>query len=119
MLGRFFSRRAIDIVIAVMVVVVGASWWLWSHRSASKSRQDTAETASVAPAADGGITLSAAQLYAQGVETAAIEAATRLPVPGLPAQATAPLAASAQVVAPYAGVVTRILVDEGVTVRKG
>jgi multidrug efflux pump subunit AcrA (membrane-fusion protein) len=56
---------------------------------------------------------------ALGVATAAADTATQLPVPGLPAQAAAPLAASAQVSAPYAGVVTRILVDEGALVRQG
>ena len=77
------------------------------------------EAPAISPAADGRITLDVAQLRALGVATAAVETATQLPVPGLPAQAAAPLAASAQVSAPYAGVVTRILVDEGAFVRQG
>ena len=42
-----------------------------------------------------------------------------IPLDGLPAQTVAPLSASAQVVAPYGGVVTRVLVDEGAAVRQG
>jgi RND family efflux transporter MFP subunit len=116
MLGSFFSRRVI-VALAVVAIALGLGWWL-SHRATPETRQ-AAESASAAPAADGSVALSAAQLRAQGVETAAIGAAAQLPVPGLPAQAVAPLLASAQVVAPYAGVVTRILVDEGATVRQG
>jgi len=112
------QRSAIPRVAAIVVtlaVVAGASWWMLSR----PAKEPMTEAPAISPAADGRITLDVAQLRALGVATAAVETATQLPVPGLPAQAAAPLAASAQVSAPYAGVVTRILVDEGAFVRQG
>jgi RND family efflux transporter MFP subunit len=111
------QRFAIPGVAAAMVLAVaaGAGWWMLSR----PAKESAAETPATAPAADGHITLGVAQQRALGVATAAADTATQLPVPGLPAQAAAPLAASAQVSAPYAGVVTRILVDEGALVRQG
>jgi RND family efflux transporter MFP subunit len=101
---------------AAALLAAGALGWMGLHRAAPEPGP-VAANAQVA--ADGGISLNAAQLEAQGVETATVEAAAQLPVTGLPAQAAAPLSASAQVVAPYGGVVTRILVDEGAPVRRG
>lgn len=102
------QRFAIPGVAAAMALAVaaGAGWWMLSR----PAKESAAETPATAPAADGHITLGVAQQRALGVATAAADTATQLPVPGLPAQAAAPLAASAQVSAPYAGVVTRILV---------
>ena len=42
-----------------------------------------------------------------------------VPVTGLPAEAMSPLATTTQVTVPFAGVVTRVLVDEGEQVRRG
>ncbi|AEB83373.1 efflux transporter, RND family, MFP subunit [Alicycliphilus denitrificans K601] len=107
------SRVAAAVVI--VAVAAGAGWWVLSR----PAKESVAQAPAMIPAADGHITLGVAQLRALGVATAAADTATQLPVPGLPAQAAAPLAASAQVSAPYAGVVTRILVDEGAFVRQG
>jgi RND family efflux transporter MFP subunit len=114
------TRTWIKTAIAAAVLsAVGAGWWMWSHPSASAPGPNAADAAGAQSAANGSVSLSAAQLVAQGIQTAAVEAAAQLPVTGLPAQAAAPLTASAQVVAPYGGVVTRILVDEGTMVRQG
>ena len=67
----------------------------------------------------GRITLSAAQLKNLGITQAVAKAASVVPITGLPAQITAPLAASTEVTVPYAGVVTQVLVDEGAQVQRG
>ena len=121
--GSISGNRTVYVATAVVLAVAvaaGGGWWAYSRSSASGAdAPQSADGGRVAPTADGGVTLSQAQLRAQGIEAAAISAATQLPVPGLPAQAMAPLGASTLVAAPYAGVVTRILVDEGSTVRQG
>lgn len=71
------------------------------------------------PDAQGRIQLSAAQQGNLGITVAKTVAAAEVPVTGLPAQVTAPLSASAEVTLPYAGVITRVLVDEGQQVRRG
>ena len=85
------------------------------------SASNDAAPAEAAPRADaqGRIRLSAAQIANLGIQRAPAMAADSVPVTGLPAEVTVPLASSAQVTLPYAGVVTRVLVDEGETVRRG
>ncbi len=79
------------------------------------------EAASTVPKADaeGRVSLSATQREALGIRTVDAEPAAYVPVTGLPAEAMPPLAASTQVTVPFAGVVTRVLVDEGESVRRG
>ncbi|MCD7100369.1 efflux RND transporter periplasmic adaptor subunit [Stenotrophomonas sp. MMGLT7] len=108
------SHRLRWLAAAAAVLVAVLAWWLWP----SAPQDAPAEAAPVA-AADGSIELSEQQLRAQGIAGEAVAAATSIPLPGLPAQAAAPLDASARVTVPYAGVVTRILVDEGASVRRG
>jgi RND family efflux transporter MFP subunit len=85
------------------------------------SASNDAAPAESAPQADaqGRIRLSAAQIANLGIQRAPAVAADSVPVTGLPAEVTVPLASSAQVTLPYAGVVTRVLVDEGERVRRG
>ncbi len=82
---------------------------------------DEAAPAEAAPQADaqGRIRLTAAQATNLGIQQTPAEAIDSVPVTGLPAEVTVPLASSAQVTMPYAGVVTRVLVDEGESVRRG
>jgi RND family efflux transporter MFP subunit len=63
------------------------------------------------------VQLSPAQRDALGIDVVAAVAAQAVPITGLPAEVMAPLASSTQVSVPYSGVVTRVLVDEGETVR--
>lgn len=88
--------------------------------TACGSSNDAAPT-EAAPRADaqGRIRLSAAQTANLGIQRTPAVAADSVPVTGLPAEVTVPLASSAQVTMPYAGVVTRVLVDEGESVRRG
>lgn len=106
-------------IIVAVLAVAGYAWWAWSALQTPAANQDSSEAAVLRPAAGGGVLLNVAQLRAQGVEIASVKEAAVIPVEGLPAQTVAPLSASAQVVAPYGGVVTRVLVDEGATVRRG
>jgi RND family efflux transporter MFP subunit len=80
---------------------------------------EAASPASPTADAQGRIRLSPAQLANLGIRSAPAQAAQAAPLTGLPAEVTVPLASSAQVSMPYAGVVTRVLVDEGETVRRG
>lgn len=82
---------------------------------------DPAADAALAPRADaeGRIRLSAAQAANLGLREVPATAADAVPVAGLPAEVTMPLASSTQVTLPYAGVVTRVLVDEGEQVQRG
>lgn len=106
---------------AVFAAAVAAGYGVWtaSTRPAAVTSSSTAQVPNAQAAPDGRVVLNAAQLRAQDLETAAIATTSVLSVDGLMAQAMVPLAASAQVVAPYGGVVTRLLVDEGTPVRQG
>ena len=88
--------------------------------TACSASNDAAPT-EAAPQADaqGRIRLSAAQAANLGIQRTPAVTADSVPVTGLPAEVTVPLASSAQVTMPYAGVVTRVLVDEGESVRRG
>ncbi len=107
-------RRRWPWLAALAVIVAALAWWLWP-----KAPAEAPAEAPPALAADGSLGLSDEQIRTQGIVAEAVTAASTIPVPGLPAEATAPFDASARVVVPYAGVVTRLAVDEGATVRKG
>ncbi|HEY8326911.1 MAG TPA: efflux RND transporter periplasmic adaptor subunit, partial [Rhodanobacter sp.] len=109
---RLVWLAAAAVLAAALLAILAVRLW-------PSSAPQTASEVAQKPAADGSIELSDSQIRSQSIASAAVAAATQLPLPGLPAQAAAPLEASAQVAVPYAGVVTRILVDEGGTVRKG
>ena len=96
------------------VAVTLLAWWLWPHGA-------EAPAASVAPTADaqGRVRLTQEQERNLGIRIERSRAATDVPVTGLPAEAMPPLATSSQVTVPFAGVVTRVLVDEGEHVRRG
>lgn len=109
---RLLVRPAPLIVIAV--VLLGA-WWLFDR--------DEVPQAAAAPEAtvdeNGALKLDSVQTQALGLETQAAQAATTMPISGLPAEVAPPLHSSARVAAPYGGIVTRILHDEGDVVAAG
>ena len=104
-------------IAAVLAAAVAAGYGVWRATTSPAPVDRTAPAAQIA--VDGGLVLSADQFRAQGLETSAVTATNTVAVDGLMAQAMLPLAARAQVVAPYGGVVTRLLVDEGALVRQG
>lgn len=110
--GRSLLTRRVLLVVIPLLLTGLLALWLWPAPPAP----------SVAPsrdAASGPLTLTAAQMAAQGIASQPVAAAETYPLPGLAAEASAPLDASARVVVPYAGVVTRLLVDEGAMVERG
>lgn len=109
----------IAITILAVVIAAGSAWWLSSLHRPPVYDSGAESRSKLQPASNGSVSLSTVQLRAQGIEYSEITEATELPVNGLPAQAIAALASSAQVVAPYAGVVVRILLDEGATAGQG
>jgi RND family efflux transporter MFP subunit len=117
-LSRFIPGKRLGIFIAICAVTIGTLWW-FNGRKLSTPDTAPGQEESTSINKDGSVTLLKSQLEAQNIETAPVEDATYFPVPGLPAQAIAPLESSTQVTAPYAGVVTRILVDAGASVQQG
>lgn len=111
------------LVAAPLAVLAALAWWLWPAPSADAPPSAPAPTATTAaatgPAATEPLTLTAEQIAAQGIVTGTTAAAETYPLAGLAAEASPPLDASARVVVPYAGVVTRLLVDEGAMVERG
>ena len=107
---------ALSVVSVAVLAAAGYGLWAWTTQQTTVADKDASEAAAQLNA--GGVHLNAAQLRAQDVETALVKDAAVIPLDGLPAQTVAPLSASAQVVAPYGGVVTRVLVDEGAAVRQ-
>lgn len=101
-------------IIAIVIVALGG-WFAFAREPAP---QPTAASETVV-AANGGVTLDSAQTGALGLQTEAAVAVTTMPISGLPAEVAPPLHSSARIAAPYAGVVTRILRDEGDVVAKG
>jgi cobalt-zinc-cadmium efflux system membrane fusion protein len=110
---RLPSRPAGSIIVIAIVALGG--WFLFGREHAP---QATAAPETVVDA-KGGLTLDSAQTGALGLQTEAAAAAATLPISGLPAEVAPPLHSSARIAAPYAGVVTRILRDEGDVVAKG
>lgn len=66
-----------------------------------------------------GVRLDTLQVDSLGIESEPAEATTEVALTGLPAEAMPPLDASTQVTVPYAGIVIRLLADEGERVRRG
>lgn len=99
-----------------IAAVAGAllAWWLWPQGADAP----TSETP-VSTDAQGRVRLTRQQERNLGIRTERSRAATDVPVTGLPAEAMSPLATTTQVTVPFAGVVTRVLVDEGEQVRRG
>ena len=108
---------ALSAIGVTALATAGYGWWAWTTQQTTVADKDASEA--VAQPNAGGVRLNSSQLRAQGVETALVKDAAVIPLDGLPAQTVAPLSTSAQVVAPYGGVVTRVLVDEGASVRQG
>ncbi len=107
------SRPARSIVAIAVLALIG--WFLFNREHAP---QATAAPESVVDA-KGRLKLDSVQAGALGLETEPAVTANALPISGLPAEVAAPLHSSARIAAPYAGVVTRILRDEGDAVKKG
>jgi cobalt-zinc-cadmium efflux system membrane fusion protein len=109
---RPFFRPAPIVLIAVVLV---AGWILFNR--------DGAPPATAAPEAtvdaNGALKLDPKQTEALGLQTAEATAATTMPISGLAAEVAPPLHSSARVAVPYAGIVTRILRDEGDVVEAG
>jgi len=110
---RLPSRPALSIIVIAIVLFGG---WLLLGREPAPQSTPVSETV---VDANGGLTLDSVQTGALGLQTEVAVAATSLPLSGLPAEVAPPLHSSARVAAPYAGVVTRILRDEGDVVAKG
>ncbi|WP_129643169.1 efflux RND transporter periplasmic adaptor subunit [Peristeroidobacter agariperforans] len=110
---RLSSRPARSIIVIAIVALGG--WFLFDREHAPQAT--TASEAAVDE--NGGVTLDSVQTGALGLQTEAAVAATTMPISGLPAEVAPPLDSSARIAAPYAGVVTRILRDEGDVVAKG
>ena len=107
MLSRI-SRSARSIVIVVVVLVLGG-WYFLSRPQGTQANDAAAASADER----GELRLNKDQVEALGLQTAQAVVATALPIAGLPAEVTPPLNSSARVVAPYGGVVTRIIRDDG------
>lgn len=109
--GRPLLVRRMLLVAVPLLLIAVLVVWLWPT--------PTTPPTAAASAANGPLVLTAEQMAAQGIASQAVVAAGTYPLPGLAAEASAPLDASARVVVPYAGVVTRLLVDEGAMVERG
>lgn len=110
--GRPLLVRRILLVAVPLLVIALLAVWLWPTPALPPSAPATASTS-------GPLVLTAEQIAAQGIASQPVAAAETYPLPGLAAEASTPLDASARVVVPYAGVVTRLLVDEGAMVERG
>ena len=109
--GRPLLARRMLLVAVPLLLIAVLVVWLWPTPATPPP--------AAASAANGPLVLTAEQIAAQGIASQAVVAAGTYPLPGLAAEASAPLDASARVVVPYAGVVTRLLVDEGAMVERG
>lgn len=113
---QFASNRSLWMGLGGLVVAV-ALLALW--RGAAQPAAQEAGPAEVQISEAGLLQLSEAQAQALQLQVEPAQAAEVVAVSGLAAEALAPLDASAGVVAAFAGVVTRVLVDEGDDVRRG
>lgn len=111
-IGRPLLVRRILLVAVPLLVIALLAVWLWPTPATPPPVPATTSTS-------GPLVLTAEQIAAQGIASQPVAAAETYPLPGLAAEASAPLDASARVVVPYAGVVTRLLVDEGAMVERG
>jgi RND family efflux transporter MFP subunit len=98
---------------AMLLAAALVGWRLWPRAEAS------AEAAAPQADADGSLRLAPSQVAGLGIALARTSAAGAVPLPGLAAQAQAPLDASQQVASPWPGTVVALLVDEGDEVRAG
>ena len=105
-------RRALGAT-AMLLVLALVGWRLWPRTEAP------AEAAAPQADADGSLRLAPSQVTGLGIGLARTTAAVSVPLPGLAAQAQAPLDASQQVASPWPGTVVALLVDEGEEVRAG
>lgn len=110
---RLPSRPARSISVIAVVLLCGGSL-----SGCEQAPEAIAESETVVDV-NGGLTLDSTQTDALGLQTEVAVAATEMPISGLPAEVAPPLHSSARIAAPYAGVVTRILRDEGDVVAKG
>lgn len=99
------------------LTLVAALAWLLLNRNPAQGDEPPVPPAEVD--STGGLLLSAVQVESLGLETAAAMAADTMAIGGLPAEVAPPLHASARVAAPYGGIVTRVLSDEGTIVAAG
>lgn len=109
--NRFLWIGLGGLAVAVALLVV------W--RGAGQSAADEAGPAELQISESGRLILDDEQVQALQLQVEPVQAADVVAVSGLAAEALAPLDASAGVVAAFAGVVTRVLVDEGDDVRRG
>ena len=100
-------RRALGTT-AMLLVLALVGWRLWPRTEAP------AEAAAPRADADGSLRLAPSQVTGLGIALARTAAAASVPLPGLAAQAQAPMDASQQVASPWPGTVVALLVDEGV-----
>ena len=105
-------RRALGTT-AMLLVLALVGWRLWPRTEAP------AEAAAPRADADGSLRLAPSQVTGLGIALARTAAAASVPLPGLAAQAQAPMDASQQVASPWPGTVVALLVDEGEEVRAG
>ncbi len=113
------NLRKSAVLIGLPLVLLGTGALLLFRPSADSHTSGTAPPAEAEPTVPGEVQLEANQIEALGIRLQASVAATSLPVGGLAAEAMPPLTASTQVNLPFAGVITRLHVDEGQTVKRG
>lgn len=112
----FFERLSLRQRLAILAAgaAIGTCWLLFARPSRSVDAEAVANTAPAATAVP-----DADQLASLGVAFSTVEAASSITIDGLPAEIIEPLNASARVAAPFAGVVTQVLVDDGQDVIAG
>ncbi len=101
--------------VAMVILALVAALWGWR----SYSRPATASAAPALAPPTSGVRLEAMQAASLGIKTESAASTDTVALTQLPAEAMPPLAASTQVTVPYAGIVIRILADEGQRVRRG
>lgn len=109
------KRSLIGGLSALAVLIVAFIVWRGSDEPPAQAAPEAALQVNEA----GKLVLNDEQAQALQLQTEPAQAADVVAVSGLAAEAMAPLDASAGVVAAFAGVVTRVLVDEGDDVQRG
>ena len=105
-------RRALGTT-AMLLVLALVGWRLWPRTEAP------AEAAAPRADADGSLRLAPSQVTGLGIALGRTAAAASVPLPGLAAQAQAPMDASQQVASPWPGTVVALLAEEGARLEKG
>ena len=75
--GASRKRTVVAVAVVIVVIAAGAGWWMFSRPDASAQAKAAENIPASVSAADGSVTLSAAQLRAQGIETATVDIATQ------------------------------------------